>query len=178
MASEPKSKTVMAMLQYRLCQTIQAHQLPLMRRSQPWRRGSATQAVGNSRTQLALLGNRLTVDQRTLTPLVLVRIQVPQPTTSLFHPHIHQASNSCDISVGWRCVRLLMPEHFGAFNDFRPNRRDFVSTGKLGTYGLALRVGHGTGKTGVQPANSRRCSAQSRCRVAMVARSPTVRPSG
>ena len=25
------------------------------------------------------LGNRLTVDQRTLTPLVLVRIQVPQP---------------------------------------------------------------------------------------------------
>lgn len=26
------------------------------------------------------LGNRLTVDQRTLTPLVLVRIQVPQPT--------------------------------------------------------------------------------------------------
>ena len=27
----------------------------------------------------ALLGNRLTVDPRTLTPLVLVRIQVPQP---------------------------------------------------------------------------------------------------
>ena len=27
----------------------------------------------------SLLGNRLTVDPRTLTPLVLVRIQVPQP---------------------------------------------------------------------------------------------------
>ena len=31
----------------------------------------------------ALLGNRLTVDPRTLTPLVLVRIQVPQPSTKL-----------------------------------------------------------------------------------------------
>src|SRR5690606_13581156 len=31
----------------------------------------------------AFLGNRLTVDQRTLTPLVLVRIQVPQPPRSL-----------------------------------------------------------------------------------------------
>lgn len=30
----------------------------------------------------ATLGNRLTVDQRTLTPLVLVRIQVPQPNSS------------------------------------------------------------------------------------------------
>ena len=87
MASEPKSKTVMAMLQYRLCQTIQAHQLPLMRRSQPWHSGSATQAVGNNRTQLALLGNRLTVDQRTLTPLVLVRIQVPQPNLAFSPSH-------------------------------------------------------------------------------------------
>jgi hypothetical protein len=34
-----------------------------------------------------LLGNRLTVDQRTLTPLVLVRIQVPQPTTLMRKPH-------------------------------------------------------------------------------------------
>ncbi|CAH2399410.1 hypothetical protein MES4922_210251 [Mesorhizobium ventifaucium] len=32
--------------------------------------------------QPRLLGNRLTVDPRTLTPLVLVRIQVPQPRTS------------------------------------------------------------------------------------------------
>ncbi len=31
----------------------------------------------------AALGNRLTVDPRTLTPLVLVRIQVPQPIFSL-----------------------------------------------------------------------------------------------
>ncbi len=32
----------------------------------------------------AALGNRLTVDPRTLTPLVLVRIQVPQPLSLLF----------------------------------------------------------------------------------------------
>lgn len=36
-----------------------------------------SQANGSRRT--AAVGNRLTVDPRTLTPLVLVRIQVPQP---------------------------------------------------------------------------------------------------
>ncbi len=46
-----------------------------------------TEAVGHSWTAARLLGNRLTVDPRTLTPLVLVRIQVPQPF----------ALNSCKI---------------------------------------------------------------------------------
>src|SRR5207245_7228516 len=40
-------------------------------------------AVRYARCQPRLLGNRLTVDPRTLTPLVLVRIQVPQPLDSI-----------------------------------------------------------------------------------------------
>ena len=35
--------------------------------------------TGPATLRVAALGNRLTVDPRTLTPLVLVRIQVPQP---------------------------------------------------------------------------------------------------
>ena len=40
------------------------------------------QPISDQATDPVLLGNRLTVDPRTLTPLVLVRIQVPQPSCS------------------------------------------------------------------------------------------------
>ena len=45
----------------------------------------------------AVLGNRLTVDPRTLTPLVLVRIQVPQP--KIFNDLALIHLNSCRIML-------------------------------------------------------------------------------
>ena len=50
---------------------------PCLTNRRPYIKG-ASSAARISRA--GLLGNRLTVDPRTLTPLVLVRIQVPQPT--------------------------------------------------------------------------------------------------
>ena len=47
-----------------------------------------------------LLGNRLTVDPRTLTPLVLVRIQVPQP--NLFNDLIEHSPRGASMSR-WSC---------------------------------------------------------------------------
>ncbi len=52
------------------------------------------------------LGNRLTVDQRTLTPLVLVRIQVPQPMSSF--------GNSTSSNCPSRVRRDLMPPRHAA----------------------------------------------------------------
>src|SRR5262249_44412879 len=46
-----------------------------------------------------LLGNRLTVDPRTLTPLVLVRIQVPQPCTFQQNGHSLSAGECRVFSV-------------------------------------------------------------------------------
>ena len=63
-----------------------------------------------------LMGNRLTVDPRTLTPLVLVRIQVPQPaqplTIRLFQPTRRRTSVVVDDS------ELLCHEQFVALDNF------------------------------------------------------------
>ena len=60
-------------------------------------------ALAMSKTALAALrslGNSLMVEQRTLTPLVLVRIQVPQPTTLIQIELFDVGANSAVLSVG------------------------------------------------------------------------------
>lgn len=51
----------------------------------------------------AVLGNRLTVDPRTLTPLVLVRIQVPQPIS------LDQDIDEVDPSAAFRADLMAFP---------------------------------------------------------------------
>lgn len=55
--------------------------------------------------QPRLLGNRLTVDPRTLTPLVLVRIQVPQPLPMNKNKHLGDVKKNC--------IRNTFPGHGG-----------------------------------------------------------------
>lgn len=67
-----------------------------------------------------LLGNRLTVDPRTLTPLVLVRIQVPQPT--IFLPS------------SWA---VILPEFFDTFTAC--NRLSLSGTAKRASIEARIR---------------------------------------
>ena len=59
------------------------------------------------------LGNRLTVDPRTLTPLVLVRIQVPQP---LYFNDLEIFV--CDVPLVLREFRVTLREFHPANHQF------------------------------------------------------------
>ena len=84
-----------------------------------------------------MMGNRLTVDPRTLTPLVLVRIQVPQPANSrksqikvLSHPgrRLQNGRGVCSFVLGpfkgvqrkWTWIRCCIP----CFRDRLPPQLD------------------------------------------------------
>jgi hypothetical protein len=59
-----------------------------------------------------LLGNSLTAEQRTLTPSVLVRIQVPQPIHSQSHG-LYKALSDRQRIEPW-LPRIMGPSHWGA----------------------------------------------------------------
>jgi Enoyl-CoA hydratase/isomerase len=48
------------------------------------------------------VGDSSTVEQRTLTPSILVRIQVPQPVIPAFFGSISARAEKCDICGGWK----------------------------------------------------------------------------
>lgn len=76
--------------------------------------------------QPRLLGNRLTVDPRTLTPLVLVRIQVPQPLAFLKRSTAYVHSKDCAISRRFRsdsCPLLPSPSLPNAAGTFQRKSR-------------------------------------------------------
>lgn len=74
-----------------------------------------------------LLGNRLTVDPRTLTPLVLVRIQVPQPSF-FFHFQTQKLQSEHSSRRLANLYAMLIVSHL--------SKRDFIVKLTIGPFDL------------------------------------------
>ena len=91
----------------RPCEAV-AHNPPLarppvaLRARPPYNDPSAKAAPPRASERQRPLGNRLTVDPRTLTPLVLVRIQVPQPPLPRSFGHVRpRTSDLAFLALEW-----------------------------------------------------------------------------
>ena len=85
------------------------------------------------------MGDSSTVEQRTLTPLILVRIQVPQPFDFIDEFSIIGENICSGLQVGLHAIRItggLLVGTTGLFAGMRPSDRVAVLLAALGTVTL------------------------------------------